>query len=169
MTLSGHTPYRQWQVYRQRHLLIGAHKAAPDTYRWAKRLAALLQEHLPSASARVARAPDARRIVSLMRSGQLRLAVLPFAEIRAMNRAAAPFDGHLPVPLRRLADLEPPYHLVAHAELPEAHGYRVAAALAESQVIGEAAAWIGTVPLHLGAQAFWHGEPAPSIDAANTP
>ena len=23
----GHTPYRQWQVYRQRHLLIGASKS----------------------------------------------------------------------------------------------------------------------------------------------
>jgi len=31
LLLSGHTPYRQWVVYRKKHLLIGCHKADPET------------------------------------------------------------------------------------------------------------------------------------------
>ena len=37
---SGHTPYKQWQVYRRKHLLIGANKADPPTYELGKKIAA---------------------------------------------------------------------------------------------------------------------------------
>jgi len=56
---SGHTPYKQWQVYRRKHLLIGANKAEPPTYELGKKIAALLLEELPESRARVARAPHA--------------------------------------------------------------------------------------------------------------
>ncbi len=60
LLLGGHTPYGQWVVYRKKHLLIGCHKADPETYDLAKRVVALLDAHLPAAKSRVARAPNAR-------------------------------------------------------------------------------------------------------------
>ena len=37
---AAHTPYRQWDVYRQKHLLIGTCRADPDSYPLGKRLVA---------------------------------------------------------------------------------------------------------------------------------
>ena len=54
--LSGHTPYGQWVVYRKKHLLIGCHRADPQTYELAKQLVAILEDRLPKARARIARA-----------------------------------------------------------------------------------------------------------------
>ena len=71
----GHTPYGQWVVYRKKHLLIGCHKADPLTYDLAKQVVALFeQDHLPEAKSRVARAPDAGRLASLLVTGQMDVA-----------------------------------------------------------------------------------------------
>ena len=45
-----HTPYRQWQVYRRRHLLIGTSKADEPTYPLGQKVAELLATHLPRAA-----------------------------------------------------------------------------------------------------------------------
>ena len=47
---SAHTPYRQWQVYRQRHLLIGTSKADSPTYPLGQKIAEVLATHLPGAA-----------------------------------------------------------------------------------------------------------------------
>ena len=56
LALWGHTPYGLWVVYRKKHLLIGCHRGDPETYVLAKRVVGLLEEHLPAAKSRVARA-----------------------------------------------------------------------------------------------------------------
>ena len=56
--LLAHTPYRQWKVYRQRHLMIGASREDPATYPKVKEIQAFLEKHLPEASARVAPGPN---------------------------------------------------------------------------------------------------------------
>ena len=91
LLLSGHTPYGQWVVYHQKHLLIGCHKADPETYELAKRVVALLAEHLPAAKSRVARAPDAGRLASLLGTAQLAVATLSGADAAAMLAGSGRF------------------------------------------------------------------------------
>ena len=95
----GHTPYGQWVVYRQKHLLVGSHRGDLRTYDWAKAVVAGLDEQLPEAQARVARGPRPQRIATLMGTGQLFLAVLTAQEAGRMARAEAPFVGYRPTPV----------------------------------------------------------------------
>jgi hypothetical protein len=48
---SAHTPYRQWQVYRRRHLLIGTSKTDARSYALGKQIVSVL----PSTCLRAAR------------------------------------------------------------------------------------------------------------------
>ncbi|NIR30294.1 MAG: hypothetical protein GWN84_13485, partial [Gammaproteobacteria bacterium] len=61
---TGHTPYRQWVVYRQRHLIIATNRADPPSHRLGVQMAAVLAAELPASRARVARAPNAARVAS---------------------------------------------------------------------------------------------------------
>ncbi|MGI9384275.1 MAG: hypothetical protein ACR2PO_14075, partial [Methyloligellaceae bacterium] len=89
--LCGHTPYGQWVVYRKKHLLIGCHRADQQTYDLAKQLVAILEDRLPKASARVARAPNAGRLASLLGTDQMDVAVLAWADATAMLKGQAEF------------------------------------------------------------------------------
>lgn len=154
-----HTPYRQWVVYRRKHLLIGAHRGDERTYALAKEIAAAMAHELPGARARVARGPRPQRIASLMGTGQLSLAVLVAPEAERMARGAAPFEGHRPVPLHALATLGDGYRLYATPELRPDHAWLVAEAL-EHGGIGRPPAG-DALPPHPGASAFWAGEAMP--------
>jgi hypothetical protein len=154
---AAHTPYGQWVVYRQKHLLIGAHRGDPRTYDLARAVVAALEIELPEAKARVARGPRPQRIASLLGTGQLLAAVLSGAEAAAMTTAAPPFEAYRPVPLVQLAALGGGYALYASPDLPEDHAWLVAEALAH--------AGLGSLPdrdhlaLHPGAESFWSGGP----------
>ena len=152
-----HTPYRQWVVYRQKHLLIGAHRADMRTYELAKSVVAALAEALPDAAARVARGPRPQRIASLLATGQLLTAVLSREEAAAMAAAAPPFDGYRPMPLTQLAPLAPGYDLCAHAEFPDDHAWMVTRALSEGGLARPPAP--GGLPIHPGAAAFGAHDP----------
>ena len=147
-----HTPYRQWVVYRQKHLLIGAHRGDPVTYDLAQAAAATLAEALPDAAARVARGPRAQRIASLLATGQLMVAVLSRDEAAAMAAAAPPFDGYRPLPLTQLLPLAPGHDLCAHAEFPDDHAWMVTRALFEGGFARPPAS--GGLPIHPGAAAW---------------
>ena len=82
---SGHTPYRQWSVYRQKHLLIGCCRADPPTYPLAKRVAGVLAEWLPESRSRVSRAPDQERLASLITTGQLEVMLFSRGDATALN------------------------------------------------------------------------------------
>lgn len=155
-----HTPYGQWVVYRQKHLLIGAHRGDNRTYELAQAIVAALDEELPEARARIARGPRPQRIASLIGTGQMLIAVLSEAEAESMAEAHPPFDGYRPTPLRVLATLGGGYLLVASPDLPEDHAWLVAEALDHSQ-IGHAPESVA-LPIHPGAAAFWSGAPRPS-------
>ena len=89
--VAGHTPYGQWQVYRQKHLLIGCHREDPETYDLAQQVVATLDERLPEAAARPARARTAGRLASLLGTDQLKLAVLSEEDAAAMAVGAGRF------------------------------------------------------------------------------
>lgn len=156
---SAHTPYGQWVVYRQKHLVIGAHRGDDRTYELAQAVVAALDEELPEARARIARGPRPQRIASLLGTGQIFIAVLSEAEAELMAEARPPFDGYRPTPLRVLADLGGGYLLFASPDLPEDHAWLVAQALGHS-LLGDAPKGTG-LPIHPGAAAFWSGAPLP--------
>jgi hypothetical protein len=159
--VDAHTPYGQWVVYRKKHLLIGSHRTDPETYVVAKELASLLVEHLPKSKSRVARAPTAQRLASLLGTDQLDLAVLARADAVGMLEGTGRFEPYGVIPLKLLAKLDS-YLLVAHERFPLRHAWLVAAAIhtnmpeVEAQQMPDA-----DLRWHAGALSFFKGEEVP--------
>jgi len=163
---SGHTPYNQWNVYRQKHLLILTSKADPEGFVLGKKIAETLVERLPSSGARVTRAPDLARVASLIGTKQLDIAVLRRGDARAMGDGAPPFESFGGMPLRVVAYFGD-HVLVSRDDFPAIHAYRVAAALADAGDDGLATPITAVaqdapdLPVHDGAAAFLRGAPPP--------
>ena len=167
----GHTPYRQWKVYRQRHLFILASKTDAASYTLGKRIAAVLATYLPSSKARVVRAPYLRRVASLITTKQLDVAILSREHAVALAEGREPFAEFEPVPLRIIVGLGQ-YLLVCRDDFRALHAYLVAETLSRHQeelpvpVTPEGAdtaddnAMLST---HPGARAFFDGRP-PTTD-----
>lgn len=165
---SGHTPYRQWKIYRQRYLLILTSKTDGPSYPLGKRVAEVLAMHLPTSKARVTRAPHTRRIGSLISSKQMDLAILSRQDAVALLEGRPPFVDHGPVALRALIGLGA-YLLVCRDDFPAHHAYLVAETLSTHRAdlpvsISPAASGEpvdAVVPVHPGANAYFHGGPVP--------
>ncbi|MEM7695586.1 MAG: hypothetical protein AAF318_14120 [Pseudomonadota bacterium] len=126
---AAHTPYRQWVVYRRKHLLIGSHRKNLEGYEIAKAVAETLAKSLPTSKARVARAPAATRLASLLATDQLDLAVLTDAEMDGMAAGEGDFAPYGAIDLEPLTWLDGPHHLVAHARFKIEHALAVREAL----------------------------------------
>lgn len=148
---NAHTPYGQWVVYRQKHLLIGSHRGDLRTYDLALAVVEGLSRELPEAQARVARGPRPQRIASLMGTGQLFLAVLSADEAHRMAKAEAPFEGYHPTPVHALAELDPEYLLFAAPEFPTEHARLVTQAVDHAGL----ARFPSRYDLHAGAATYW--------------
>ena len=161
LLVGGHTPYGQWVVYRKKHLLIGCHKADPRTYDLAKRVVALLGTHLPAAKSRVARAPGAGRLASLLGTAQIEVATLGAADAAAMLRGSGRFAAYGAIALRLLTPVADRL-LVARAAFPERHAWLVTGALTGSD-LAPALKRPGDpgIPWHPGSLAFLQGRPEP--------
>ena len=157
-----HTPFSQWVVYRKKHLLIGAHRADPRTYELAKSLAGILAQHLPKAKSRVARAPTAQRLASLIGTDQMDVAVLGKTDAIAMRDGAGHFKPYGRIDLTMLAELDD-HLLVAHTRFPERHAWLVSAALHESGIELQVDNPAG-VALHPGSLSFVNGDPEPATN-----
>ena len=161
LLLTGHSPYRQWRVFRQRYLLITTSRDDPGGDDLGERVAAVLAARLPESRAMVSRASSVERIASLMATGQADVAVLAAGAAQALYRGQPPLAHYGPFPLRVIVAAEQ-YRLVCGAEFPRHHGYLVAEALADDRsgpplrVPDPDAAGI---PAHPGALAFARGEP----------
>ena len=160
---SGHTPYRQWSVYRQKHLLIGCCRADAPTYPLAKSIAAVLAEWLPESRSRVSRAPDQQRLASLITTGQLEVILFSKADARALNNGQDPFAKFGPSPLTALFRFGE-YLLVSRPDFPDRHAWLVAKTLSERLADFEAAAPANNVTLvrHPGATAYAAGAREPA-------
>ncbi len=130
---SGHTPYRQWDVYRRKHLLIGANKADPPTYGLGKRIAELLAVELPESRARVARAPHAWRLASLLTSDQIQLILLGERDLHGLRDGRDGFEAFGATDLRALYRFGD-YWLISRPDFPDGHAALVAQTLAEHGV-----------------------------------
>lgn len=154
-----HTPYRQWQVYRQRHLLIGASREDAGSYPKAKAIQAFLAAHLPEASARVARARTLRRLADLVATDQLRVVLLSLADADALTRGDPPFALAVP-DLRALARFGG-HVLCARSTFPDAHAWILAWTFIDHDRF-ESTNGIA-IPLHHGVQLAQRGEPKPAL------
>jgi TRAP-type uncharacterized transport system substrate-binding protein len=161
---TAHTPYRRWQIYRKRHLLIGTSRADAPSYPLGKKIVATLAEWLPESSARVSRAPDQQRLASLITTGQIEVIVLSRADAAALSEGRAPFADFGPTPLAALFTYGE-HLLVTRPDFPERHAWLVVKTLTEhsGEIDGAAPAEPGAlpVPVHPGARAYAEGAPEP--------
>jgi TRAP-type uncharacterized transport system substrate-binding protein len=170
-----HTPYGQWQVYRQRHLMIGTSKADASTYPLGQRIVGVLARYLPESSARVTRGPDAWRLASLLTSGQIEVILLSAAQVAALRDGRAPFEAFGATRLCSLfvfGGQGGGHWLVCRPDFPDRHAYLVVETLAThgDMTIGgrppDPAA--SPVPIHPGALAYLRGDPMPAPLAADS-
>jgi hypothetical protein len=164
LLLTGHSPYRQWMVYRETHLVIITSRDDPGGDALGEKLAAIMRAALPDSKAAVARGPRVQRIASLLSSRQADVAVASRGNALAMFRGEPPFEEYGPIPLRVLVQ-DPRYQLVCREDFLAQHGFLVAEALMESgadlglSIPGRDAVAAGAIPPHAGALAFAEGEP----------
>lgn len=97
-----HSPWGQYVVYRQKHLLVLSTRDDAPSYPYSKRLVEAINRGAPTANARPARAKDLRRAYDLLRSDQFQFALLSSANVAAMRGASGPFDGAEPVALKTI-------------------------------------------------------------------
>lgn len=163
--LSGHTPYRQWQIYRRKHLLIGTSKRDPPSYPLGQRIAGVLAAALPESRARVARAPHAWRLASLLTTDQLQVVLLSTADAAALRDGRDGFEAFGRTALRALFRFGD-HWLITRADFPDRHAYLVVEALAEhgGALQGEPALSGEDAPVsvHPGAAAYARGAPPPA-------
>ena len=89
--LVGHSPWGQYHAYRQQHLLIMSTREDVPTYPFSKILVEIINQELPEASARPARARTFKRVQSLLSTGQIPLLLLSKKNARALIQGIGPF------------------------------------------------------------------------------
>ena len=162
-TTWAHTPYRQWSVYRKRHLVILTSRADPLGVTLGRRVAEVLAEHLPASKARLSRGPHAERIASLISSKQMDVAILKRADAAALMAGRPPFADYGPLALRAIVTLGD-HLLISRDDFPDRHAYVVALTLVANAKLLPVPAVVGDggpVPAHPGALAYAEGRPEP--------
>ena len=74
--VSGHAPWGQHEVYRQMHMLVMCSKKDDGAFDFTKNVKIIFDEYLPKAKARVARARDTERLINLLITNQIPLAII---------------------------------------------------------------------------------------------
>jgi TRAP transporter TAXI family solute receptor len=100
--LMGHTPYRQWQVYRKNRLIFVVSEVDEVSLRLGTSIAQALAARLPQSKAMMATTATAVDVVSLLTSAQLDVALLTSDDVYEAVGGAGKFKGRA-VPLRALA------------------------------------------------------------------
>jgi TRAP-type uncharacterized transport system substrate-binding protein len=161
----GHTPYRQWTVYRRKHLLIGTCRTDAPTYPLGKNIAATLEKYLPESRARVTRAPDQYRLASLITTGQLEIMLFSRNDTTALRDGVPPFEDFGTTDLTAVFSFGD-HLLVTRPDFPDRHAWLVAKTLTEraGDFVDAVPAHTTSlpVPAHPAAQAFAAGEPEPA-------
>lgn len=113
-----HSPWGQYAVYRQKHLLILSTRDDKTTYPFSKLLVNAINMEAPKAKARPARARDLERAYDLLRTDQFQFAILSKSNIDAMRTATGQFAGGEPVDLRTIYRFDT-LDFVVRADLPK--------------------------------------------------
>jgi hypothetical protein len=121
---------------------------------------AVLRENLPLSRAMVSRTLDLRRSASLLKTNQVKLAVMSYQDAQLLSSGQPPFAAFAPLEMEILID-NGKYLLLTRPDLPLYHGYLVTTALMESaaqlQLINPGQGRFG-MGVHAGALAVYKGE-----------
>ena len=150
LLLPGHSPYKQWYVYRAKHVVVVADRTRPGAFAAASSVAAARAAHWPQSKAVAAAARSANDVVSLLSSGQLEIGLLSPAVALAAFEGQGRFAEQGRIPLRAIAVLGDEVVVVLES-YPVEKARIVAQALAESPGAGPAAAAAPPIPFHAGA------------------
>jgi hypothetical protein len=162
--LSGHSPYRQWIVYRQTHLIILTSRDDLGADDLGEKFAAIVRGALPDSHAAVGRGPRVQRIASLISTQQVAVGVVSRPNALAMYHGEGPFQQYGAIPLRVLVQNDG-YRLVCRDDFLPQHGFLLAEALMENgkdlglSIPARDAAGTGDIPAHVGALAFAERRP----------
>ena len=161
-TGQAHTPYRQWKVYRQRHLLIGASREDTPTYPLAKGIVAVLNEYLPTASARVTRARTRYRLGSLFSTNQLQFILVSMSDVIDIANGEGDFSEFGPVELGIVYQFGA-HLLVARTDVPGNHTWLITRTLMDfgSSIPGATTPGEKSIALHSGTRTAIRLEPQP--------
>ncbi len=164
---SGHTPYRQWIVYRSERLMIVASRKEAPAFPLAKSLARNLSRTIPDARAEAARAPTIRHVTRLVLSKQIPVAIMTQTQALEMIQGTGKGKAEGPVPLRLPAFLRDRLVLVSHGDFPRDKAYLMLFGLFDEQANPKLLAPQAStpdrfllhstkfsVPLHVGAREF---------------
>lgn len=113
-----HSPWGQYAVYRQKHLLVLSTREDAETYPYSKRLVEAINKEAPEARARPARAINLERVYNLLRTDQFQFALLSQANVEAMRSSAGPFVGRPPVDLSTIYQFDD-LEFVVRADFPK--------------------------------------------------
>jgi hypothetical protein len=165
--LSAHSPYRQWIVYRETHLIILTSRDDKGADDLGEEFAMILRRALPDSQAAVGRGPRVQRIASLIATRQVATGVVSRPNALAMYRGEGLFAPYGPIPLRVLVQNET-YRLVCRDDFLPQHGYLLTQALMQYAQTEQGAGLglsipvrpaidAGDIPPHVGALAFAEG------------
>ena len=178
--LTGHSPYRQWMVYRETHLVILTSRDDLGADDLGEKFAAIVRKALPDSKAVVGRGPRVQRIASLISTRQAEVGVVSRPNALAMFHGEGAFREYGAIPLRVLVQNEA-YRLICREDFLPQHGYLLTEALMEHattehasmesgadlglSVPGRDAADTGEIPPHVGALAYAEGRSVDGRDA----
>jgi len=141
----GHSPYRQWYVFRAKHLIVVTDDANPKAFPLAEEVAATLAARIPESKAMAARAKTPSDVVKLLRSHQLPVGLLP------IDDALEAF--HASVPLRTLAVFGT-YLLVTLEDYSRDKAQQIVKSLAQHPSLAKGKP---PIPFHPGAADYYEG------------
>jgi hypothetical protein len=118
LAAKAHSPWGQYAVYRQKHLLVLSTRDDPKSYGYSKLLVEAINKTAPEASARPARAINLERAYNLLRTDQFQFALLSKANIDSMRSATAGFTNKPPVDLKTIYQFDE-LEFVVVADFPD--------------------------------------------------
>jgi len=136
LVLSAHTPWGQYQVYRQKHLLIMSTISDEPTYPFSRRLVTAINVALPEARARPARAKHFERLHSLFATKQMQVMLLSRVNAEAALKGSGPFAEYGALSFKVLYQFGQ-LQLLAQTDFPAEHAWLVTNAILNSEEISE--------------------------------
>ena len=164
LVLSAHTPWGQYQVYRQKHLLIMSTISDEPTYPFSRRLVTAINVALPEARARPARAKHFERLHSLFATKQMQVMLLSRMNAEEALKGGGPFSEYGALTFKILYQFGE-LQLLAQTDFPVEHAWLVTNAILNSEEISEFIDPTDTVlsieNLHHGSLLALQNEPMP--------
>ena len=176
-SLSAHSRYGQWMLYRKVRLIILTSRADERNWKTGEALANLLFQHLPTSKATYARAREFTDIVHLLNSKQHDMALVRDIDAKEGLDGSGRFAEDGPTPLRSIARIGA-YVLVTREDFERSHAYLIAQMIEHKWSELNSFAGINQrpvpaatapVPIHPGAAEYYADPAAPAPANPLTP